>query len=186
MLSAVDKRGNKMGDKKILKLVLAAMFASMVCVATMVIKIPTPTNGYVNLGDCIVLLSGWLLGPVYGVAAAAVGSMLADLFAGYPAYAAATFVIKGIVAFLAWLILGKRGKRTLFAVVSAVFAEVFMVLSYFLFEWLLMGQGLAAAVGIPANLIQGLVGAVLALALFKLFTGSRALSDFFSHVNKEK
>lgn len=76
--SAVDKRGNKMGDKKILKLVLAAMFASMVCVATMVIKIPTPTNGYVNLGDCIVLLSGWLLGPVYGVAAASVGSMLAD------------------------------------------------------------------------------------------------------------
>lgn len=175
-----------MGDKKVLKLVIAAMFASLVCVATMVIKIPTPTNGYVNLGDCIVLLSGWLLGPVYGIAAAAVGSMLADLFSGYPAYAAATFVIKGVVALIAWLIFGRKGKGAVLAVISAVLAEVFMALAYFLFEWLLMGQGLAAAVGIPANLVQGLVGAVLALLLLKLFTGSKALSDFFAIFKKKK
>ena len=28
----------------------------------MVVQIPSPMNGYVNLGDCFVLLSGWLLG----------------------------------------------------------------------------------------------------------------------------
>ena len=110
MLFAAEKGVTNVGDKKILKLVIAAMFASLVCVATMVIKIPTPTNGYVNLGDCIVLLSGWLLGPVYGIAAAAIGSMLADLFAGYPVYAAATFVIKGTVALIAWLILGRKSR----------------------------------------------------------------------------
>ena len=40
------------------KLVLAAMFAALSCVATMVIQIPSPMSGYVNLGDCFVLLGG--------------------------------------------------------------------------------------------------------------------------------
>lgn len=185
MLFAAEKGVTNVGDKKILKLVIAAMFASLVCVATMVIKIPTPTNGYVNLGDCIVLLSGWLLGPVYGIAAAAIGSMLADLFAGYPVYAAATFVIKGAVALIAWLIFGRKSRGAVLAVVSAVCAEAFMAFAYFVFEWLLMGQGISAAAGIPANLVQGLIGAVLALILLKLFTGSKALSEFFETFKKK-
>ena len=64
------------------------MLAALICVATMVIKIPSPLNGYINLGDCIVLLSGWLLSPVYGFMAAGLGSALADLFAGYVTYCA--------------------------------------------------------------------------------------------------
>ena len=43
--------------------------AALVYVATSIIQIPSPVNGYVNLGDCFVLLSGWLLGPWYGAAA---------------------------------------------------------------------------------------------------------------------
>ena len=69
-----------MNDKKIRKLVLAALLAALVCVATMVVQIPSPMQGYVNLGDCFVLLSGWLLGPWYGAAAAGIGSMLTDLY----------------------------------------------------------------------------------------------------------
>ena len=60
-----------MQTKKTLKLVIAALLAAMTCVATMVIKIPlTATGGYINLGDCIVVLSGILLGPLYGGLAA--------------------------------------------------------------------------------------------------------------------
>ena len=39
---------------------------ALTCVLTLAVKIPTPTKGYLNLGDCAVLLSGWLLGPVWG------------------------------------------------------------------------------------------------------------------------
>ena len=53
-----------MQSKKLRQLVIAAVFSALCCVATMVIQIPSPMNGYVNLGDCIVLLAGWLLGPV--------------------------------------------------------------------------------------------------------------------------
>ena len=44
--------------EKTRKLVYAALFAALTCVMTMIVKIPVPaTGGYVNLGDCVVLLS---------------------------------------------------------------------------------------------------------------------------------
>ena len=87
-----------MSDKKIRTMVLAAVLAALACVATMVVQIPSPMNGYVNLGDCFVLLSGWLLGPWWGAAAGGIGSMLADLLLGYGHYAPGTLVIKGLMA----------------------------------------------------------------------------------------
>ena len=53
-----------MSHVKIRKLVLAALFAALCTVMTLVIQIPSPMQGYVNLGDCAVLLSAWVLGPV--------------------------------------------------------------------------------------------------------------------------
>ena len=70
---------------------------------TLVIQVPSPMNGYVNLGDCGVLLSAWILGPWYGGAAAGIGSMLADIFSGYAHYAPGTLAIKLSMAVLAGL-----------------------------------------------------------------------------------
>mgnify|MGYP000927516764 CR=1 FL=1 len=36
--------------------VMAAAFAALACVATMVVKVPSPTGGYMNLGDTVALL----------------------------------------------------------------------------------------------------------------------------------
>ena len=55
------------------KLVISALLTALVCVATMIVKIPSPLKGYLNLGDCVVLVSGWLLSPVYGFLAAGLG-----------------------------------------------------------------------------------------------------------------
>ena len=49
--------------KNIRKLVLAALLAALTAVATMIIRIPTPTQGYIHLGDGMVLICGILLGP---------------------------------------------------------------------------------------------------------------------------
>ena len=46
-----------MNDKKIRKLVLAALLAALVCVATMVVQIPSPMQGYVNLGSLTLTLT---------------------------------------------------------------------------------------------------------------------------------
>ena len=154
-----------MNDKKIRKLVLAALLAALVCVATMVVQIPSPMQGYVNLGDCFVLLSGWLLGPWYGFAAGGIGSMLADLFLGYGHYAPGTFVIKGLVALLAALLYEKLGRSPAARIASGVVGEIVMVLGYFGYASMLLGKGLAAAASIPGNIFQGTVGLVVGVLL---------------------
>ena len=83
------------------RLVYTALFTALTTVATLVIQVPSPMSGYVNLGDAMVLLSAWILGPVYGTAAAGIGSMLADLLSGYAYYAPGTLVIKCLMAFVA-------------------------------------------------------------------------------------
>ena len=56
------------------------MFAALSCAATMVIQIPIAT-GYLNFGDSLCLLAGWILGPWDGFAAAGLGRALAALLA---------------------------------------------------------------------------------------------------------
>ena len=58
-----------MTNQNIKKLVTAALLAAMTCVATMIIKIPTPTFGYIHPGDGFVLLCGVVLGPLPGALA---------------------------------------------------------------------------------------------------------------------
>lgn len=130
-----------MTNKAIRTLVLAALFAALACVATMVIQIPSPMNGYVNLGDCFVLLAGWVLGPVYGSLAAGIGSALADMFTGYMHYAPGTFLIKAVMALIAWALAKALISR--FAA-SARFARAFR-------PWLRNCLWLSATISTPAS-----------------------------------
>ncbi|MBE7051492.1 MAG: ECF transporter S component [Ruminococcaceae bacterium] len=147
------------------KIVLAALFAALACIATLVIKIPSPLKGYINLGDCIVLLAGWLLFRGYGFMAAGLGSALADLILGYAVYAPVTFVVKGTMALAASL---GSGKGLVSKLVSGVAAELVMILGYYVFEGFMYGFG-PAAINIPANAVQGVAGLVIGIILVKIF-----------------
>ena len=161
-----------MKNVKLRKLVMAALLAALVYVATTVIKIPTPTGGYLNLGDCFVLLSGWLLGPVYGFAAGGIGSMLVDLMGGYMLYVPGTLIIKGLMAVAAALIYRGAGRKNGGMVVSAVVAEIIMVGGYYLYESTICGYGfLGALAGVPGNCIQGVAGLVIGLVLMTVLRG---------------
>lgn len=164
-----------MSDKKVRKLVVSALMAALTYVATMVIRIPSPMDGYVNLGDCFVLLSGWLLGPWYGGAAAGIGSMLTDLLSGYGYYAPGTFVIKGLDALVAALIFKAMGRTSVAAIVSGLVGEIIMVVGYFGYAALLLGKGIGAAASIPGNLVQAVMGLAIGLILFFLLKRSKAL-----------
>ena len=83
------------------KIVFCALLTALTTVSTMVIQIPSPMNGYVNVGDVFVLFSVYYLGPI-GVVCAGVGSALADLFSGYAIYAPATLLIKSAMAISAY------------------------------------------------------------------------------------
>ena len=152
------------------RMVLTALFGALSCVATLVIRIPSPLGGYVNLGDTLVLLSGFALGGWYGVAAAGIGSMMADFFGGYIHYMPATLLIKALMAAAAGVlyhvIRKSEKKRTLIAATAAgVVAELIMVIGYYLLALIFLQKGAAAALTIPGNLAQGAAGIVGGVAL---------------------
>ncbi len=157
-------------------LCMAAMFAALICVATIIIQIPSPTGGFLNFGDCFILVGAWMLGPIYGFAAGAIGSSMADIITGYAVYAPATFVIKGVIAVLASVIF--RGMQTKKSrnklpchIVSATAAELWMLLGYYTYDALVMGYGFAgSAASLPMNAVQGIVGATAACAVITLLS----------------
>ena len=153
------------------KLILAALFAALSCVATMSIRIPTPgTGGYIHPGDAIVILSGVILGPVWGFFAGGIGSALSDLIGGYFVYVPITFMIKGLVALAAGLLyqkIGKTQKSRYAAVVLGGVADIILVAGgYFVCEYFIYGAGAAAS--IPANIIQGIGGLVISCILYPI------------------
>lgn len=157
-----------MKHDKIVKLVLAALFAALTCVATLVVSIPIPaTNGYINLGDGVVLLGAFLLGPVYGLAAGGLGSMLADILLGYALYAPGTLIVKALMALCAALVLRAGHGKTGALLLGAVVGELVMIAGYFVYEALALGYGWAAAGSIPANAIQGIAGALVSVLCYK-------------------
>ena len=137
----------------------------------MSIRIPTPgTGGYIHPGDAIVILSGVILGPVWGFLAGGIGSALSDLIGGYFIYVPITFVIKGLVALAAGLLYQKVGKNQNSRYISVILggvADIILVAGgYFVCEFFIYGAGAAAS--IPANIIQGVGGLVISCILYPI------------------
>ena len=172
------------------KMVTAALLAAFTCIATMIIKIPTPTFGYIHLGDGLVLLCGIILGPGIGALAAGIGSMFADIFSGYMTWAPATLIIKALTACIAGLLFHKLRLNISSKANRSVRV---VVLGYFLFE-----AGLAAfasgsfssaalatgivssAAGIPFNIVQGVVGIILCLILLPVLSKINDVNEWVS------
>lgn len=177
-----------MRNQNIKKLVISALLASLTCIATMIIKIPTPTFGYIHLGDGFVLLCGVILGPWNGALAAGIGSMLSDIFSGYASWAIPTLLIKAATACIAGLLFHKckrifASKKGHYAaiIVGGLVGESIMVVGYFAYEAVLAALGSAAfnqatlaagiassATGIPFNIAQGVAGIVIAVLLLPI------------------
>jgi uncharacterized membrane protein len=165
--------------------ILAALFAALTCVCTMIIKVPTPTMGYIHPGDGFVILSGLILGPVWGALAAGIGSALSDLIGGYFVYVPATFIIKALTALVGYFVfkgfekLTKTKTELPQLIISGIAAETIMVLGYFLFEIFMLSvvndttlsAGVIASIaGILPNIIQGIFGVVIATVLYPIIS----------------
>jgi len=151
----------------LIQISLWAVMAALVCVATLLIRIPNPMGGYFNVGDVMVFVSALTFGPVVGGVAGGIGSSLADII-GFPVFAIPTLLIKGAEGFLAGFITNKKSVfRDIFAVVVA---GVEMIIGYFIVEIYLWGLE-AALLEIPGNIgqiaIGGLIGIPIAVVLRK-------------------
>lgn len=167
-------------NRSVRRLVQAALFAALTFTATLIhIHIPGMATGYVNLGDCMVLVSGVLLGPLYGGLAAGLGSAMADFLHGYMIYVPGTFCIKLLVAVAAALLYralaGKhREGKTLPLVIAGALSEIIMVAGYFLYEGAFIpGINYAAALlGVPGNCMQAVLGVTVSVLVLRVMKRS--------------
>jgi uncharacterized membrane protein len=152
-----------------------AILAALVAAVTLLFLVPIPaTQGYFNLGETIIYAAALVLGPYVGAFAGG-GAAISDALSGYGVYAPGTLVIKATEGFtVGWLNnkLKQKMNMTLSAVLSVLSGGTIMVIGYFLYEIPLKGVA-AAAVEIPINVIQMLVGLAIAVpimhALLRVF-----------------
>ncbi|MBR3769120.1 MAG: ECF transporter S component [Lachnospiraceae bacterium] len=160
-----------MNHNKIKTLTTSSLFMALTCIATMIIKLPTPgTGGYVHLGDAFVILSGILLGPLYGAIAGGIGSALADLFGGYFIYVPITLIVKALIAGGVGLIYHKLAKNIhkpfLKCLLCGIYATILVAGGYLFFESFLYGS--AALASVPANIGQGISGLMISTILLPI------------------
>jgi len=135
--------GTKKTDTK--KLVFSGLFTALICGLTMFPMIPSGL-GYIHLGDAVIIISVFLIGA-YAVLPAALGSALADIITGFAAFSPATFFIKGLMAFILYVVL-KSGDTGLKIILCGFFIESIMVFGYLLYNTLFFG--------LPASLVSAM------------------------------
>lgn len=147
------------------RMCLAGLFTALVYLLTAFLSIPYPGHaGYLNLGDMLIMLAAFLLGPRWGVLIGVIGSGLADLTLGYPIYLPFTFLAKGGEALIVGLLTKKRKHRRLWPLVFLC-ASLFMVLGY-LPAYLLIDRTLSLCS--VYDLVQALIATLLTSILAPL------------------
>ena len=137
-------------------------------------------SAYVNLGDAMVLTAGALFGPAVAAIAGGLGAMFADLIV-FPATFAFTLVIKAVEGALCGLlikyVIPKIARKHIplqaaLGIAAMVLSAVVMAVGYFGTNVLFWGEGdspatrlSGAVVQLPIDILQGVVGCVLAILL---------------------
>ncbi len=167
------------------KLVITALFAALTCVATLVIQIPSGMGGgYVNLGDGMVLISAYILGPLFGGVAAGVGSCIADIASGYAAFALPTLIIKFVMAVAAgrlFVIMKKKNKISIL-IICGIVGQFIMTMGYFLAEIWLSGSVAVAAAGIYGSIVQSVFGLAASTVLYKALCSNTMLNNYINKI----
>ena len=150
--------------KHIKLICISAMFAALAFVATFLIKIPLAV-GYVHIGDGIVFLASALLPTPYAMIATAVGISLADLCSGYVIYIPITALVR-ILTVLCFS--RKKEMLSVRNIIGLLLGIIICALGYFAFEAIFVyDNAISALAGVPFNLAQSAVGAVLYIVVAK-------------------
>lgn len=160
---------------------LIGLMAAMVYVASAFLQIPIPTavgNTRIHMGNVMCLLSGLLLGPVWGGMSAGIGSAFFDLT--NPAYitsAPFTFAFKFLMAWVCGILYKKwknNGKTVLFSAIAGAAGAITYVILYlsknFVEDFFIVGvpfEGVmldVAQKGI-VSLVNGIIAVIVAVPL---------------------
>jgi uncharacterized membrane protein len=139
---------------------------ALTTVATILLVVPFPsTQGYFNLGDSLVMISGFLLGPVGGFIAGGTGSALADVLLGYTAFAPITFIAKGFEGMLVGFFSFRTARMMRLSgwdILGLILGSAAMLLGYLFGEMLLFSYAFEFALLelVTINSIQVISGSI--------------------------
>ena len=154
------------GENSALNIALLAIMTALATITTLVLTVPYPvTNGYFNLGDTIVMLGGFILGPIGGFIVGGFGSALADMIVA-PIYAPITLFVKGFEGMAVGYFSSKTLKEfrlSKWDFIGVVVGSVIMLVGYLIGEILLWGFGAALGELVLINLGQVVAGSIVAL-----------------------
>lgn len=152
-------------------LIVCSLLTALVFIATrfMNIRLPISVNGgLIHLGNTILFMSAIVFGKKKGAIAGAFGMALFDILSGWILWAPFTFIIRGAMGYITGHIayLGnKNGNNVVYNFIGILAASIFMIAGYYLTEVILYGNLTAPITSIPGNVIQLVVGAVVAIPL---------------------
>ncbi len=152
-------------NKQLKEFTLTGLAAALVFVTTMYIKVPNSLGGYFNLGESMIMLFCSVLNPFHAFVVGGIGSALADVIGGYAQYAIPTLIIKGVEGVVISILFAKFGPKIKWT--AYAMAIIIMVGGYFVTEWIMYGSAIVSLSAAPANIVQGVAGAVIALVLLK-------------------
>jgi len=151
--------------------------AALVFIGTFLLRIPS-INGYIHLGDGMIILAVLLFGTKRGAIAGALGAGLSDLLAGYAIWVIPTALIKGIFAAIIGLFVYKLLPGKKFApLVGSIVGGVIHVLLYTVANGLLYKDFSAALASIPGDSIQTFCGVVIGLVLYSAVEKTPAVKN---------
>jgi len=157
-----------------LHIALIAVLTAVVVVFTLIIKIPTPTKGYLNLADLAICFIAFTFSPLTAFITGALGTGLADILSGFPQWAPISFIVHGLEGLCVACIV-RRTKEQMkdglkVPAIKIVFAMIVCMVivtgGYYVLGATVMSIGwAAAAAGIPGNVAQAGIGVVIGYAL---------------------
>lgn len=164
---------------------IAVACIALAFVCTFAVRLPLPaTGGYFNLGDTVVMLAAIFFGPLTGLLTGFVGPAIAD-FIGFPQFVPATAAVKGIEGLVVGLIAYKYPNLSV-KIIAVVWGVIILVTGYFVFEAIIypyvaktipffgVTDMRAAIVEVLPNFLQGLISAILAVSIWRLFQGFKS------------
>lgn len=145
------------------RVIIPAMLVAVTVVIARVFIIPIPmTHGNINLCDAGIIIAAFLYGKRDGLIVGGLTGFLLDLISGYAQYMFFSLIVHGLEGLIfGWLGYNKSHKLQIIALVAGV---IIMVAGYFITDSILykVPTGL---IGIPTNLLQGFVGAIIGMPI---------------------
>ena len=158
------------------QIVYTALLIALNVTIARIFLIPVPmTRGNINLCDAGIIIAALLYGRKQGAIVGALSGLLLDLISGYAQDTFFSLIVHGLEGFIAGWLSEKHTRQARF--VGMGIGVIVMVAGYLLADSILYHFS-TGILGVPMNLIQGIVGSAVA---YPIFLSIRKYAPNFSH-----